>query len=117
MRSAKTFCPCCGKDTNVVRQFWVDEDGCAIYVDGVAINLTVTQAKMCRAIERIHPRTARHSYLVESLYSDDPEGGPVDADNVVKVYAWHIRKSLQNTSIKLETVWGSGYRFVEREDD
>lgn len=57
---------------------------------------------------------ATRQRLFAAMYADDPNGGPDDPDNVLKVMVYRIRRKLVPSRMSIETVWGVGYRLVER---
>jgi len=95
--------------------FWLDEDGCIVHMHDEKIALTKTEARFMAAMQRTHPRTSTTNSLVEYIYRDDPDGGPLDANKVVKQYARRVRNKLKHTAVNIETVWSVGYRFTKRE--
>lgn len=59
-------------------------------------------------------KTVTKAQLWNSKYATDSEGG---ADSkIIEVYICKLRKHLKGTPFAVETVWGTGYRMVERKD-
>lgn len=104
--------PCCGRPGEGVPPFFVDEDSCSVLVNGQAIGLTPFYTKFATVLASKYPYTATRTFIIDSLYGDDPNGGPDGADNLVSIYASYVRRKLQGTSLRIETVWGVGYKFV-----
>ena len=108
-------CPCCGHETERPRPFFVDRDGCALHVDGVSIHLSPEHTKFAAALERKYPQIATKEAILELMYGNDPNGGPEYAETIMSIYVHRIRKKLQGTTLSIENVWGSGYKFVVKE--
>ena len=94
------ICPCCnqpadtGKLSEAVRVF------------------TPTEARLLRILEG---RTmVRKEAVLDTLWADDPEGGPLTAQKMVDVVIHKIRRKLRehNLPFRLETVWAHGYRLA-----
>lgn len=47
-------------------------------------------------------------HLVEALWGDDPGGGPLCAEEVLRTYVCKLRKQ----GFRIRTVYGQGYVFV-----
>lgn len=51
-------------------------------------------------------------HLINRLYADDIDGGPLDARKTISVLICYLRKRLP-PGWAIENVWGRGYRLVE----
>lgn len=56
--------------------------------------LTPNQQKIVDILARAYPRRLHTETLINTLYEDDPNGGPETAIQVVRVQIFHIRKKL-----------------------
>lgn len=52
--------------------------------------------------------------LLNAMYFDRPDGGPSSGPDIIKVRLCGIRKKLEQSPYEIETLWGQGYRMVER---
>lgn len=54
------------------------------------------------------------SQLIDACYFDDPEGGPVTADNCVRVRVFKMRRLLGKLGIRIDGKQGCpiGYRLI-----
>ncbi len=50
--------------------------------------------------------------LIDFLYGDDPDGGPVTAEKLVHMYVMRTRKALPDIGLRVRTLWGRGW-FIE----
>lgn len=55
-------------------------------------------------------RVVTKAELIDWLYCDDEEGGPMTADHILDVQVHHLRAR----GVPIETVWGVGWRIRER---
>jgi DNA-binding response OmpR family regulator len=51
--------------------------------------------------------------LIDVLYGDDPEGGPLTADLCVRVNVTRIRRKLRGTGVRLHGLQWHGYRLED----
>jgi DNA-binding winged helix-turn-helix (wHTH) protein len=50
--------------------------------------------------------------LVELLWGDDPNGGPITAEAAVKVRISHLRRALIGSALRIDTMYRRGWRMV-----
>lgn len=50
---------------------------------------------MLDALVASYPRPISHAGLLQVVYGDDPDGGPMTADHVIGVMACRLRKELR----------------------
>lgn len=51
--------------------------------------------------------------VVEAIWGDDPDGGPVDPSNSIYKWLWRSRQALRRLGLAIETHRYDGYRIVE----
>lgn len=56
--------------------------------------LTRNQQKIFNVLARAYPRRLSTDALIDALYADDPNGGPLTVLQVVRVQIMHMRKKL-----------------------
>lgn len=103
------MCPCCGNPIEKQLPFWVDSDKSAIYVGGKSTHLPKGQAIIAKALADKYPSAARKSFLIDSLYNDDIDGGPEEPGRVLAVQICHLRKILKPIGISIQPIWGGGW--------
>ena len=60
-----------------------------------SVRLSPTEEKMLVILSAIYPMGRSIPYFVDALYSDDPDGGPLQARNVVAKVAHRLRRKLE----------------------
>lgn len=111
MSCKPSVCPKCqtishsGLSVGAASVTWRDEE----------VRLTGQEAIILRTI--IARRFASVGQLIDALYWDDPEGGPLAPENVVSVLIVHLRRKLRRAGLPFEirTEWGRGFTLVPAE--
>ena len=78
--------------------------------------LSPTQRAMIAALLHGQPKPVPTAHLVDVVYGDRDDGGPDNAEHIVRVQIYQIRTKLAHLGIKIETVggcnrWSIGYRI------
>lgn len=88
--------------------------GAVIPPEDLGIHLTPTEQKVFDYIRK-HPRCTVND-LIEHLYNDRRDGGPLTASNNIYVYVARIRKKLSDANhdftIPYTGTWGASFRLV-----
>lgn len=79
--------------------------------------VTPQQLKLCRALLRHPDHWKRYEYLIDVVWGDDPDGGPENPSNGLRVMVFNLRKRLAAKGVVgegeiVETSWGMGYRLA-----
>lgn len=105
-------CPVCGGPLLGEDTQWIKAANVFVWPRGAA-RLTPDEGAMFDRLWR-----ARHGAeavprdsLIDAVWSDDDDGGPISADRRLKVMACHIRKKIEGSGIIVKGVWGIGYRL------
>jgi predicted transcriptional regulator with HTH domain len=78
-------CPTCGQTIHA-----------ALDISGlISASLSPSEEKMLVILSNIYPNGRSISDFVDALYSDDPDGGPLQARNIVAKFAHHLRRKLE----------------------
>lgn len=95
-------CPCCGQPVDRM-----PAKGLAELVDGY-------RRRIVEELASVYPGSMTMEQLIHALYGDDPEGGPLAADNSISVYNWRIRKVIEphGWTIPLQSKAGAHYRLA-----
>lgn len=80
------------------------------------VPLTDRELTVAAALKR-YPSAISPDRLAIILYGDDPDGGPIDATGVIKVFLHRLRKKIERAGIpwRIDNVYGEGY--VLRSED
>jgi DNA-binding response OmpR family regulator len=96
------LCPCCGNEVG-------DKP------DPKTIIATTRLGRVARlALLFLSSRMGRWASvhdICNSVYAEDPNGGPDGAANSITVTMWRIRPQLRGTGIVLDVERGAGYRL------
>lgn len=76
-------CPCCGSLVDQMPAL-----GLAEFLDGY-------RRKIVEELASVYPGSMTMAEMIHALYGDDPDGGPLAADNSISVYNWRIRKVIE----------------------
>lgn len=105
-------CPVCGGPLLGDDTQWIKSAAVFVWPRGAA-RLTPDEAAMFDRLwqAREGAEIVSHRTLTDSVWSDDPDGGPLNADTRLKVIASHIRKKIQGSGVVVRGIWGVGYRL------
>lgn len=95
---AKFLCTHCGQPTS---------DFSGIDVAG----LTRTETLILEALVAGRHRFTPMSALVDAVYADRPDGGPMDPSKIIRVVISRMRPRLSTLGWTVELRWGVGYRL------
>jgi len=101
-------CPKCGYAGPDKR---VSVDAAHIYIDGERIRVTKQQAVVFKAILEGNGRTVEIGTIIDRVWWDDPNGGPLDAKRHVGVQIHGIRHRHPTLSRIIATDRGIGYHI------
>jgi len=71
--------------------------------------LTRSEAAIFLAVAASNGRTVTHGGIISHMWGGDPDGGPMTADNLIKVFVHRLNKKLVGTGYRVRSVWGEGY--------
>lgn len=108
------LCPTCRKPLGEQVRVLVDLESNIAILDGQALFLSPKQAEILECLASAMPLKVHKEELFRNLYQLEQE----DPDQkIVDVFICHLRKALQTTGYRIETLWGTGYRLVRIERD
>ncbi len=93
-----TTCPCCGQQ--------VAEP--SIQAILLSLKFTRSQHHVLAMLAARSPNWVATERLTDSLYADDPDGGPISAAGTVKVFLHQVKAQLAAAGLKAECQWGRG---------
>lgn len=59
-----------------------------------------------------YPEPASYERIVDCMYANRWDGGPLTAKRIVMVQVCNMRKMLKDTPYWIENIWGFGYRLI-----
>ena len=89
----------------------IDEAGHTVSVNGEPVHLTPYEFKLLACLVRRPGQTLTREQLVDNLYG----GALFAADRSIDSHIKNLRRKLVNARLAIETVYGLGYRLVEKE--
>lgn len=95
-------CPCCGRPdtrTNPIEAI-------------AAITLSGHERRIALSLAGNFGHVVAMATLIDAVYGDDPEGGPLTADVIIKVMLVRLRRRLAPFGLAVNNVYGVGYRLV-----
>jgi hypothetical protein len=60
-----------------------------------SVRLSPSEEKMLVILSTAYPMGRSISYFINALYSDDPDGGPLQARNCIAIFACRLRSKLK----------------------
>jgi DNA-binding response OmpR family regulator len=88
----------------------------AVHIDGKLLNLTSKEYELLQLLAKNPFETFSKEALLEMVWKQED----ISASNTVTVHIKSLRSKLKDTSrsaVFIQTVWGSGYRFIGEEKD
>ena len=79
----KVHCPCCN---TLIESLDVE--------DLAFIALSPLERRIVEALISSYPRLVTRDYIIDQMYWDDPDGGPLDAYNTMHVVMMKVRRKL-----------------------
>lgn len=106
-----TCCPTCGQKLPETGIHFDDEAAILIY-DGRFLDLTPTEYELLSALWHAPGRSRTKEQIMNVLYSLRIDREP--ELKIVDVLVCKIRKKMKGFPIAIQTVWGTGYRIVQK---
>lgn len=95
MMLAVELCPCCRQPLPPDGKTNWDVGTRTFIGNGVAVRFTDKEAQIVDALWRRRNRPFNNKReMADTVYADDPDGGPEDADNLMSVFVCRIRPKL-----------------------
>ena len=91
----------------------VDANARQVTVAGVPLELGTTEFRLLELLSRNRGMTLSRAQILEKIWDYDFQG----SSNIVDVYVSQLRRKLRGlgSTASIATVWGVGYKLVERE--
>jgi DNA-binding response OmpR family regulator len=95
----------------------VDPHRSAVHWQGAIYRVPPGQMRLLERLLRADGRSVSTAQAEHAIWGHRPDGGPVTADNVVKVYVSRLRATLREIGapVRIVSQWGQGYA-IERVD-
>lgn len=103
-----TTCPCCGGTVNAKLPL-VDLNTNVISWNDQTKKVGGTAAELMSIFANRYPAIADYDFLIDRLWG---AGEPPDASNTLKSHICHLRRAVKPLGLKIENVWGTGYRLA-----
>lgn len=101
-------CPCCGQTLPVSDELIVDAGGIVVR-RGRFATLTQNEHSILLSLQQAAPRIRSKEQLLVDLYWDEHEEPEI---KIIDVWICKLRKKLRPLGVKIDTVWGRGYRLL-----
>ena len=77
----------------------------------IELHLGLKRRRFLAALLKRCPLPVPYSALLDAVYFDDPEGGPLTAMGVVKLMKHSLQQLFKPTPFIIKTHWNYGYSF------
>jgi DNA-binding response OmpR family regulator len=104
------MCSCCGQPIPENATVHVSLDYNTITVRGQCVQITRRQADILAVLVKRMPMIVSYSILIEQVWSSSETESTA---NTLKVHISKIRRKLLPLGLKVERVWGRGFRLVD----
>lgn len=84
-------------------------------IDQMPFNLTPTERRLMMALYNANGRMVTKETLYNAMYIDALPGDDPRDDKIVNVLICKIRQKMPESIGRIETVWGTGFRFFRAE--
>ena len=81
----------------------------AVYEDGTAVHFTPTEFALLSYLLKNVNRAVPREELLDAVWKFDGDSTTRVADDTVK----RLRRKLENTRLRIETIWGFGFKISE----
>ncbi len=88
----------------------IDVDNISVRNNGQAIHFTPTEFAVLTYLIRHNDRVVSRNELLPAVWGCENHSGTRMADDTIK----RLRKKLSDTSLRIQTVWGCGFKIVEK---
>ncbi len=89
----------------------IDETAHLVQVDAVPVHLTPNEFKLLASLARRPGQTLTREVLMDELYG----AGPAGVDRSIDSHIKNLRHKLESARLSIETVYGIGYRLIEKD--
>lgn len=108
-------CPACGQSLEALKGLMIDPETLDVIIDGISIHLPRYQALLFDLLYRRAPSLVTPDAMMIVLYSDRLEEPNI---LITAVFVCKIRQRFKGTRVRIENVWGKGYRLrLEHEEN
>ncbi|MGI9485420.1 MAG: hypothetical protein ACR2RF_05970 [Geminicoccaceae bacterium] len=83
----------------------------ALEVDGKRVRLPSIAGAAVARLFIVQGHFVPTQLLIDAVYYDDPEGGPLTANNCIRVMLHRMRKLLAKVDVQLDGCQGTGFRL------
>lgn len=104
-------CPTCGQTLPPIDKPIVDLATNSLLIDGASIKLRGREAELLFVLIKAMPRLCSRAMIYDSIY---PWGDDVGEKNI-DVFVCRLRRKLVPTSLRIENVFGRGFKLVRSE--
>lgn len=103
-------CPTCGGVLPNI-SISVDLNLNVLIADGRVIKLRPQMAEILSVLCDRALKVVRRESMVALIYGGNE---PDSAGTVIQVQIFHLRKKLADTAYEIDTIWGEGYRLIQK---
>lgn len=91
-------------------QIVIDMPGMRILKNNTAAQFSPAVFRFAAGVIAASGRLVTRNDLIEALWGDDPDGGPIDPNKLLDVYLHKSRQRLMPLGIGIATHWGYGVK-------
>ena len=100
-------CQSCGRPFEKTKdKFGIALTFTTLSYKGNQIRLTLRESKIMEGLLKAMPNEVAKEHLFLSVWNVNTEA------KIMEVYICKIRKKLKNLGVRIETIWGVGYKLV-----
>ena len=96
-----------------IRKMSADQFVYQIYQDyGLKLRLARCRRRFLGCLLKKCPLPVPHEQIVDAMYFDDPDGGPLGDRAMEQSVAWWLRRALKETPFEIQSHYRYGYALV-----
>ena len=101
-------CPACGQSVENLTGILIDSETNDILINGVLIHFRQLESTIFNTLYKRSPNLVTPDRLMDVLYADKPD--ELFAA-IINVTICTIRRKIRGTRVRIESIWGRGYRL------
>lgn len=74
--------------------------------------MSVRESELFLIVAAANGQPVAWDRIADTIYADDPEGGPMNAGQVVRALVSRCNRKLRSTDLRILNNWGQGYRLA-----
>jgi hypothetical protein len=106
-------CPTCKQPLPASDELLIDAANSVVQRGGLRTYIPAGMSvRILQILHAAYPGPVTLKRIIGQLYGDAPDGGPLSAENAVRVYLCKLRPALRSVGVRIDCVRPFGYLLV-----